>query len=97
MNPVLQLEVERALLEGELVPLREKAAVEEERLAALLQKSQELEERCHQERQHHQEAIEVGNLVVFTWLWLLLRKHGSQNCCESLHCVLGVGNIHHKE
>lgn len=54
-----ELEVERALLEGELVPLREKAAVEEERLAALLQKSQELEERCQQERQHHQEAIEA--------------------------------------
>lgn len=56
---MLQLEVERALLEGELVPMREKAAIEEERLAALLQKSQELEERCLQERQHHQEAIEV--------------------------------------
>lgn len=55
----LQLEVERALLEGELAPQREKAAMEEERLAALLQKSQELEERCNQERQHHQEAIEV--------------------------------------
>lgn len=54
-----ELEVERALLEGELVPLREKAAVEEQRLAALLQKSQELEERCQQERQHHQEAIEA--------------------------------------
>ncbi|XP_050738373.1 pleckstrin homology-like domain family B member 1 isoform X4 [Eriocheir sinensis] len=54
-----ELEVERALLEGELVPMREKAAMEEERLAALLQKSQELEERCLQERQHHQEAIEA--------------------------------------
>lgn len=51
--------MERALLEGELVPLREKAATEEERLAALLKKSEELEERCFQERQHHQEAIEV--------------------------------------
>ncbi|KAG0711701.1 Pleckstrin y-like domain family B member 2 [Chionoecetes opilio] len=54
-----ELEVERALLEGELVPMRVKAAVEEKRLAGLLQKSQELEERCHQERQHHQEAIEA--------------------------------------
>lgn len=57
---IFQLEVERALLEGELVPMREKAAIEEERLAALLQKSQDLEERCLQERQHHQEAIEVS-------------------------------------
>ncbi|XP_063861562.1 uncharacterized protein LOC135101478 isoform X2 [Scylla paramamosain] len=54
-----ELEVERALLEGELAPQREKAAMEEERLAALLQKSQELEERCNQERHHHQEAIEA--------------------------------------
>ncbi|MPC08636.1 hypothetical protein E2C01_001226 [Portunus trituberculatus] len=54
-----ELEVERALLEGELAPQREKATMEEERLAALLQKSQELEERCNQERHHHQEAIEV--------------------------------------
>ncbi|KAG7165669.1 Pleckstriny-like domain family B member 2-like [Homarus americanus] len=54
-----ELEVERALLEGELVPLREKAVMEEERLAGLLQRSNEIEERCQQERQHHQEAIEA--------------------------------------
>lgn len=54
-----ELEVERALLEGELVPLREKMAVDEERMAALLQRSIELEDRCHQERHHHHEAIEA--------------------------------------
>nr|XP_045622979.1 pleckstrin homology-like domain family B member 2 isoform X5 [Procambarus clarkii]XP_045622980.1 pleckstrin homology-like domain family B member 2 isoform X5 [Procambarus clarkii]XP_045622981.1 pleckstrin homology-like domain family B member 2 isoform X5 [Procambarus clarkii]XP_045622982.1 pleckstrin homology-like domain family B member 2 isoform X5 [Procambarus clarkii]XP_045622985.1 pleckstrin homology-like domain family B member 2 isoform X5 [Procambarus clarkii]XP_045622986.1 pleckstrin len=54
-----ELEVERALLEGELVPLREKVAADEERLAALLQRSNELEDRCQQERHHHQEAIEA--------------------------------------
>lgn len=42
------------------MPLREKMAVDEERMAALLQRSIELEDRCHQERHHHQEAIEVS-------------------------------------
>ncbi|KAK8722171.1 hypothetical protein OTU49_012309, partial [Cherax quadricarinatus] len=54
-----ELEVERALLEGELVPLREKMTLDEERLSALLLRSNELEERCQQERHHHHEAIEA--------------------------------------
>lgn len=51
--------MERALLEGELVPLREKLLADEERLEMLLQQSNALEEKCQQERSHHQEAIEV--------------------------------------
>lgn len=66
-----QLEVERALLEGELVPLREKVAADEERLAALLQRSNELEDRCQQERHHHQEAIEVSITFNFHFHFVL--------------------------
>lgn len=51
--------MERALLEGELVPLREKLLADEERLEMLLQQSSALEEKCQQERSHHQQAIEV--------------------------------------
>lgn len=51
--------MERALLEGELVPLREKLLADEDRLEILLQQSNALEEKCQQERSHHQEAIEV--------------------------------------
>lgn len=54
-----ELEVERALLEGELVPLREKLLADEERLEMLLQQSSALEEKCQQERSHHQQAIEA--------------------------------------
>ncbi|XP_042881409.1 pleckstrin homology-like domain family B member 1 isoform X3 [Penaeus japonicus] len=54
-----ELEVERALLEGELVPLREKLLADEDRLEILLQQSNALEEKCQQERSHHQEAIEA--------------------------------------
>ncbi|XP_063585475.1 pleckstrin homology-like domain family B member 1 [Penaeus indicus] len=54
-----ELEVERALLEGELAPLREKLLADEEHLEMLLQQSNALEEKCQQERSHHQEAIEA--------------------------------------
>ncbi|KAK4311576.1 hypothetical protein Pmani_016937 [Petrolisthes manimaculis] len=54
-----ELEMERALLEGELGPLREVAAVEAQRLEDLLTRSSELEVVCQQERQHHQDDIET--------------------------------------
>lgn len=61
--------MERALLEGELVPLREKLLADEERLEMLLQQSNALEEKCQQERSHHQEAIEVCTGVCH-WCYL---------------------------
>ncbi|KAK7071683.1 hypothetical protein SK128_021169, partial [Halocaridina rubra] len=53
------LEVERALLGGELAPLREKLAAEEQLLEELLQRSRQLEEQCQQEKKYHQDAIEA--------------------------------------
>ncbi|XP_068238737.1 pleckstrin homology-like domain family B member 1 isoform X2 [Palaemon carinicauda] len=54
-----ELEVERALLGGELAPLREKLNLEEQHLEELLYRSSQLEDQCQQEKQVHQEAIEA--------------------------------------
>ncbi|XP_064098310.1 pleckstrin homology-like domain family B member 1 isoform X3 [Macrobrachium nipponense] len=54
-----ELEVERALLGGELGPLREKLASDEQHLEELLYRSSQLEDQCQQEKHIHQEAIDA--------------------------------------
>ena len=51
--------MERALLEGELAPLRAQQTKDEEKLSELLSQSDNMEERHNQERLDDQSAIQV--------------------------------------
>lgn len=74
--------MERALLEGELGPLRESAALEAQRLEDLLTRSRELEEMCQQERQQHQDDIEVTSPCLSSHETIYTTSFSVKDCVE---------------